>query len=80
MKQLLLLCALAFLFSCNEKKSQPVNPITNTDNLRSQLFTININADTTLVTLAGTIIKIPTGALQSAVNPVKLEIQHAATA
>ena len=77
MKHLLLLCALAFLFSCNEKKSQPVNPITNTGNLRSQLFTININADTTLVTLAGTIIKIPNGALQSAVNPVKLEIKEA---
>jgi mono/diheme cytochrome c family protein len=78
LRYLLLIPALAGFFSCNTKQQTDPN-ILNEGQLPSQLFSIDINKDTVLITANGSIIKIPKGSLQSDSSNVQLEIKEALT-
>jgi mono/diheme cytochrome c family protein len=75
----LLILVTASFFSCNTKQQSTFSNVLNEAQLPSQLFSVNINSDTTLVTTSGAIIKIPKGSLQSDSSNVKLEIKEALT-
>ena len=61
------------LFSCNKN---PVN-ILNKDALASQIFSVNINRDTTLLTKNGCVVNIKKNSLESDNAEVKIEIKEA---
>ena len=61
------------LFSCNKN---PVN-ILNKDVLASQIFSVNVNRDTTLLTKNGCVVNIKKNALESDSATVKIEIIEA---
>jgi mono/diheme cytochrome c family protein len=66
-----------FTVSCNKSPHNSFNKFLNKDHLASQIFNVNINRDTTLVTNNGCIINITKGSLQSENENVKLEIKEA---
>ncbi len=72
----LLLLAVFFLFSCGNKNGN-LSKHLNRSALTPQLFTVDINRDTILVTQNGCIIKLPKGTLQSETKNIKLEIKEA---
>ena len=80
MKLNLVFIALALcLFSCRENSNNNFSKFLNPDALPTQIFELNINRDTILVTKGKCIIKIPAGSLQSDQRDVKLEIREALT-
>lgn len=77
MNKMLLLPAIIFLFSCSNKQHGNIQDYLDQTNIPTQLFSVNINTDTTLITNNGCIIRLPKGTLQSESNHVKLEIKEA---
>ena len=71
------LLLLLLVVSCNKKNTDIFHELLNTNNLKVQNFTININRDTTLVTKNGCIIKIPAGSLDSDTKLLKVNLQEA---
>jgi mono/diheme cytochrome c family protein len=71
------LLLLVVLYGCQTNLPPAINGLLNEQNLTSQFFTVNINADTTLLTKNGCVIKIPKDAITSSNNMVKLEIKEA---
>jgi mono/diheme cytochrome c family protein len=76
-KTAIALLSLFLLFSCNTDTIHIIKGPLNEQNLLVQFFTINIDADTTLLTKNGCVIKIPKGAIASSNKNVKLEIKEA---
>jgi len=68
---------LVFIVSCNTSPQNSFNKFLNKDHLISQIFNVNINRDTTLLTNNGCVINIAKGSLQSENENVKLEIKEA---
>ncbi len=64
------------LFSCGNKQGT-ISKFLNSGALPNQVFSVDINRDTTLLTTNGCIIKLPKGTLQSESGNVKLEIKEA---
>ncbi len=78
MKQIfVLIFATLFMYSCTSDKPAAIAGLLNEKNLASQFFNVNTEADTTLLTKNGCIIKIPKGAVASSSSTVKLEIKEA---
>ncbi|RZJ79359.1 MAG: cytochrome c, partial [Chryseobacterium sp.] len=67
----------AALFSCAKKHNSPLKQFLNTSKLESQVFEIDQEKDTQLVSKAGCIIRIPAGSLFCNINPIRLEIKEA---
>jgi len=65
------------LFSCGKNPGNNIKPFLNEANLPSQIFTINTQRDTTLLTSNGCIIDIPAQSLEADSSNVKLEIKEA---
>lgn len=86
--RILIIFTLLSLASCSNPTDEKISPsfsnespkqITNNleQNLTTQLFTVNLNQDNSLITNSGIIIQIPKGSLLSDKNPVELEIKEA---
>lgn len=67
---------IAVIYACNQSDKQG-NQLLSTGKLPSQVFSINITRDTTLLTKKGAIIHIPHGTLSASTNTVQLEIKEA---
>lgn len=65
-----------FLFKGGKPKA---NAILTAENLQSSFYEIDIERDTTIVTSAGSIIKIPAGSVVAGNSKVKVEIKEAIT-
>lgn len=74
---LLFLTISILLVSCSNNSKSSISSFLKKDNLATQVFNVDINNDTTLVTKSGCIIRLPKGCLQSDNNHVKLEIKEA---
>jgi cytochrome c2 len=70
-------CVTALLFCSCSNKSSTLQKYFNTNVLREQLFVVNIDRDTVLLTRSGCVIKIPQGSLESKGKEVKLEVKEA---
>jgi mono/diheme cytochrome c family protein len=77
MKNIIVLILVISLFSCSKKDKPVTTSIFNTDNLPTQILSIDINKDTTVTTSNGAILFFPKGTLQSANANVKLELKEA---
>jgi len=66
----------AIVYACNQS-DKIKNPLLSTSKLASQLFSIDITKDTTLITRHGAVIRIPHGALSANGNTVQLEVKEA---
>lgn len=79
MKVLRILLAIASVLfvSCSNNSKTNISSFLKKDNLTTQVFNVDINNDTTLVTKNGCIIRLPKGSLQSDDRNVKLEIKEA---
>jgi len=73
---LIVLISILFV-SCSDDSKISISSFLKKDNLTTQVFNVDINNDTTLVTKSGCIIRLPKGSLQSDDNNVKLEIKEA---
>jgi mono/diheme cytochrome c family protein len=74
----ILLGIVSILFvSCSNDSKNNISSFLKKENLTTQVFNVDINNDTTLVTKSGCIIRLPKGSLQSESNNVKLEIKEA---
>jgi mono/diheme cytochrome c family protein len=67
---------LSLLLSCN---TQTAKKIFNPDVLPLQVYTIDINKDTTIYTKNGAYINIPKGTIKAATSTVKLQVKEAYT-
>jgi cytochrome c551/c552 len=78
MKRYLPLLALLtiIIYSCSNNEGYK-STLLNRQQLKSQLFTVDIGKDTVLQTQKGAIVKIPKGALVASENTVQLEIKEA---
>lgn len=74
---ILLAIASVLFVSCSNDSKSSISSFLKKDNLATQVFNVDINNDTTLVTKSGCIIKLPKGSLQSNNNNIKLEIKEA---
>ena len=77
MKLIYFLISGLIFISCSQNSK--LKNILSEDQLASQIFRINVNQDTTLITAGGCILKIPKGSLRSDSINVKLEIKEALT-
>src|SRR5687768_16627210 len=76
-KPLLIIGLLAVIvYACNQR-GNTINSLLSTGKLPTQLFSIDISKDTTLITKNGALIRIPKGALSADENIVKLEVKEA---
>ncbi len=74
---ILLAIASVLFVSCSNDSKSSISSFLKKDNLATQVFNVDINNDTTLLTKNGCIIRLPKGSLQSDNNNVKLEIKEA---
>ena len=72
-----LLATVIVLFSCNRNPQNSLGKLLNKDVLAPQIFGVNINRDTTLLTKNGCVINIKKGSLESDSENVKLKIKEA---
>ena len=78
-KSLLVIGLLAgIVYACNQQ-DKTASHLLSTNNLPTQVVSIDITKDTVLHTKNGALIRIPHGALSSSTNPVQLEIKEAYT-
>jgi cytochrome c2 len=76
-KPLLIVGLLAVIvYACNHG-GKTINSLLSTGKLPTQLFSIDISKDTTLITKNGALIRIPKGALSATGNMVQLEVKEA---
>lgn len=68
---------LILLNGCLTNQTPAIKGLLNEQNLASQFFTVNTEADTTLLTKNGCVIKIPKGAIAGSSQNIKLEIKEA---
>lgn len=69
---------ISFIFcACNQKDT--LSKILSTDALTTQIFNVNKNRDTTLVTKSGIIVQLKKESLESDSANIKLEIKEALT-
>jgi hypothetical protein len=64
------------VYACNQR-GKTINSLLSTGKLPTQLFSIDISKDTTLITKNGALIRIPRGALSANGNMVQLEVKEA---
>jgi mono/diheme cytochrome c family protein len=64
------------VYACNQR-GKTINSLLSTGKLPTQLFSIDISKDTTLITKNGALIRIPRGALSANGNTVQLEVKEA---
>ena len=67
---------MVIVYACNQS-GKTINPLLSTGKLPSQLFSIDISKDTTLITKNGALIRIPHGALSANGNIIQLEVKEA---
>lgn len=72
-----LVIVLVIFVSCSNNSKNSISSFLNKENIATQLFSVDINKDTTLITKGGSIIRLPKGTLQSDDQNVKLEIKEA---
>ncbi len=72
-----LFCLSVVLISCKTNTTSNLHNILKEENLKAQIFSIDITRDTTIVTASRCIIKIPVGSLKSDVKNVQFEIKEA---
>ncbi len=79
MKKIILICTLfTLVVAACRQQDKKASSLLNKNNLLAQLFTVDINKDTTLKTANGAFIHIPEGALSNSGNTmVQLEIKEA---
>ncbi len=76
-KPLLIIGLLVIIvYACNQR-GKTINSLLSTGKLPTQLFSIDISKDTTLITKNGALIRIPKGALSANGNTVQLEVKEA---
>jgi hypothetical protein len=76
-KPLLIIGLLAVIVCACNQRGKTINHLLSTSKLPTQLFSIDISKDTTLVTRNGALIRIPHGALSASENRVQLEVKEA---
>jgi mono/diheme cytochrome c family protein len=76
MKIMITVALSILILGCNSKNKKP-QAVVNTNNLPTQVFTIDITKDTMLTTANGAIINLPQGTLKSDSNRVELELKEA---
>lgn len=78
-KYLSLLVAVLLFASCGSNNKRSASNVLGKQHLPSQLFSVDTEKDTVLVTRQGCIIRLPKGSLQSDTRTVELEIREALT-
>jgi mono/diheme cytochrome c family protein len=74
-----LIICMAILSSCKSKKENIASKYLNAGNLQEQLFTIDINKDTNLITQQGLKIKIDANSIEASTPTVTIQVKEALT-